>query len=88
MMSNQSTDQRVDHFGLAPCPFCGGKAFFHGRESDPDCSGCHHIECSNCKVMVDYGTPADPGNSAFALTQLRRLITPLWNRRAPKDIAS
>jgi Restriction alleviation protein Lar len=74
--------ERVDHFGLSPCPFCGGKALFHGHKDDPECHGCHHIECTQCGVMVDLAITADPSNESVALTQLRRLIAPHWNRRA------
>jgi len=74
--------ERVDHFGLSPCPFCGGKVFFHGHAGDDNCHGCHHIECTQCKAMIDMSETADPANSAFALTDLRRRIAKFWNRRA------
>jgi hypothetical protein len=77
-----TTEERVDHFGLYACPFCGGRALFHGFEGDEDCHGCHYIECTKCKVLVDFGTTADPDNKDVALTQLRRHIVPFWNQRA------
>lgn len=82
--------EQVDHFDLQPCPFCCGKVFFHGGEGDPACVGCHYIECSTCKVMVDFSPIADQQNKSFALTQLRRLIAPYWNKRAtlfPQQVA-
>lgn len=75
--------ERIDHYDLEPCPFCGGRALFHGFEGDENCHGCHYIECQSCHAMVDLSQLADPENKCCALTQLRRAIAPHWNRRAP-----
>lgn len=75
-------DERPDHFGLAPCPFCGGRVLFCGYEGSENCSGCHYIVCQSCTATVDLSLAADPNQDSVALTQLRRLIVPLWNKRA------
>jgi hypothetical protein len=81
-MSADRITEAVDNFGLLPCPLCGGRALFHGHKDDPECHGCHHIECTACKAMFDLGVAADPGNECVALTQLRRKCAEVWNRRA------
>ena len=80
--ANRPEEERVDHYDLLPCPFCAGRVLFHGFEGTEECSGCHHIECLQCQGMFDLSIAADPNQDSVALTQLRRLIAPLWNRRA------
>lgn len=81
MTEHSGSPGLTDHYDLAPCPFCGGKAYFCGQEGDPDCSGCHRIACSKCIADVDLSHAADPANQCVALTQLRRLIAVEWNTR-------
>ncbi len=64
---------------LLPCPFCGGAVAFH--QEPESCDGCHHIQCSQCKAMVDLSALADPTNECETLDALRDRIAADWNTR-------
>ena len=63
---------------LKLCPFCGGDVQFH---KDEECSGCHLIQCGQCRAFFDFATGADPENNCESVDALRGAIVPLWNRR-------
>ena len=77
-MTPETTPPTMSSEELKPCPFCGGDVSFH---KDEECSGCHLIQCGQCRAFFDFATGADPGNDCESVDALRAAIAPMWNRR-------
>ncbi len=53
---------------LKPCPFCGGKVFFHHNVREM--TGENQVECDECGVLVCFDVDMDEAQ-----------IEEAWNRR-------